>query len=262
MSYNLTHLHDLLSQKLGMSTINTYSIGDLEKKIRESTTLRVNRQLDARIASAYELARGDLVGERGEQTRINSLQDKVKTTQMQDIFKTDYDDLTEENKSLLMNQWRREHPEYTKDRDLIYRNLIANRVGTPYAHINNINAHYSSFGRPIKSSLSVTSDADYYYDVIVPKSAAILWWYERAFPHLTLVERTKWYNIIYVPNVMEATANLAEEIEEKGENVIGVVRGDVGSVLGGVGEGIGNAKYLFAGTAIVGVVTAIVVARK
>lgn len=157
--------------------------------------------------------------------RLQQLKDKqvVKRDQGQYVILqvNDWDTALEAAKLYFINQWKVNNPHY-KDREFMYARLKSNQVSSEYGLMNNLNAHYSAFARPVKPNSGEKTTEDYYYDQVIPTMGTIIWWFttkewNRDFPMENLVW-LKWKARIETPSVKLDGALAANDVLDSAAN--------------------------------------------
>lgn len=155
------------------------------------------------------------------------------------IRRLDWDDMTETERGELIEWYMQKKPEY-KDREKLYPLLKENKTGSVYYHINNVISYLSSYEIPVNPNLGMKSDADYYYGVLVPKAATMVYWYDYGKDTLFSHKRVIWSGRINTPNVINKTVETKDDVVDGAKRVVTRVEEDLSSgkyifLAGGLG---------------------------
>lgn len=228
--------HDSLSKALGMSTLNTYSIASLEKMLEDMQKAREVQRLNQR--QQEELSRQAAEALIKQKEREDKLKEEKKEEQLLELMRTrDWDDMSDFEHEEIVRLFKKRNPNYFSNRRALYENLLSNKVGSIYANMNNVAAYLSSNSRPLEPGLAVTTDEDYYYDVLLPKARAILWWYEIGQPTLYPHKKLVWDTRITAPNIVQKTSLAGDEIVKKVDDNKYLVGGSIIAIVTIVGGG-------------------------
>lgn len=137
-----------------------------------------------------------------------------------EMCKQDWDYFSESEKFRFIDIIKKKNVAFFKDRRKLYKGLLGNGVGTIYAYLNNVNAYFSIISAPIEPGEETESTENYYYDFTIPRSYAVIYWYDNA-KNLNTGAAAQWYTRVRVPNVALDTSLWARNTEEKVKNLFG-----------------------------------------